>query len=166
MACRLVAWAPSHYLNQCQHIINWTLRNIFKWNYIWHSKVFIRENVFKNVFCKIAVILFRQQYGDNVLYCRTTHLHLHGNGPPLWLSSVSDPPSWQDIPVFPDTQLASQLPVTPLHGSKQLHILLHPGPQKSLGHSARCLISSCIFYHHTIANKVHTRKRTSDNKQW
>ena len=24
--------APSHYLNQCWYIVNWTLRNILKWN--------------------------------------------------------------------------------------------------------------------------------------
>ena len=31
---RLVAWvAPSHYLNQCWHIVNWTPRNIFQRNF-------------------------------------------------------------------------------------------------------------------------------------
>ena len=29
---RLVAcWTPSHYLNQCSHIVNWTLGNKFQW---------------------------------------------------------------------------------------------------------------------------------------
>ena len=35
----LVAWsAPSHYLNQCWHIVNWTLRNKLQWN---HNQKFI-----------------------------------------------------------------------------------------------------------------------------
>ena len=31
MACRL--WAPSHYLNQCWNIANWTFKNKLQWNF-------------------------------------------------------------------------------------------------------------------------------------
>ena len=34
---------PSHYLNQCWNIVNLTLRNVFNWNCISNSKVFIQE---------------------------------------------------------------------------------------------------------------------------
>ena len=35
----LVAWSMlSHYLNQCWNIVNWTLRNKLKWNFLSHSK--------------------------------------------------------------------------------------------------------------------------------
>ena len=45
-----VAWsAPSHYLNQCLNIINWTLRNIFRWQFDRNSYVLIQENAFENV---------------------------------------------------------------------------------------------------------------------
>ena len=41
----LVAWsAPSHYLNQCWDIVNWTLRNKLQWNFNWNSYLFIQEN--------------------------------------------------------------------------------------------------------------------------
>ena len=33
--------APSHYLNQCRHIVNSTLRNVLQRHFICHGKVFI-----------------------------------------------------------------------------------------------------------------------------
>ena len=54
----LVIWpAPSHYLNQCWNIVNWTLENIFKWNLKRNTYIFIQENVFENVIWKMAAIL-------------------------------------------------------------------------------------------------------------
>ena len=39
---RLVAWpAPSHYLNQCWNIVNWTLGNKFQWNFHQNTAIFI-----------------------------------------------------------------------------------------------------------------------------
>ena len=39
----LVAWsAPSHYLNQCWNIINWTPRNKLQWNLKGNSHIFIQ----------------------------------------------------------------------------------------------------------------------------
>ena len=49
----LVAWsAPSHYLNQCWIIVNWTLSNIFQWNLNQNTTIFIEENAFENVIWK------------------------------------------------------------------------------------------------------------------
>ena len=57
----LVAWpAPSHYLNQCWNIVNWTLGNKFQWNRNRNSNIFIQENSFENV-RNMAAILSRLQ---------------------------------------------------------------------------------------------------------
>ena len=58
----LVAWsAPSHYLNQCWNIVNWTSRNKLQWNSNRNSYIFIQENALENVICEMASILFRPQ---------------------------------------------------------------------------------------------------------
>ena len=44
--------APSHYLNQCWHIVNWTIGNKFQWNFNRNSNIFIQENAFENVLCQ------------------------------------------------------------------------------------------------------------------
>ena len=54
----LVAWsAPSHHLNQCWIIVNWTLRNKLWWNRNRNSNIFIQENAFESVVCETAAIL-------------------------------------------------------------------------------------------------------------
>ena len=60
MACRCSA--PSHYLNQCWNIVNWTFRNKNQWNWNWNSNIFIQEIVFENIVCKMASILSRPQW--------------------------------------------------------------------------------------------------------
>ena len=58
----LVAWpAPSHYLNQWWDVVNWTLWNKLQWNFNRNSNIFIQENAFESVVCKIAGILSRPQ---------------------------------------------------------------------------------------------------------
>ena len=58
----MVAWsAPSHYLNQCWNIVNWTLRNKLQWDLNRNSYIFINENAFQNVVWKLAVISSRPQ---------------------------------------------------------------------------------------------------------
>ena len=53
----LVAWtAPSHYLNQCWNIVNWTLGNKLRENFNRNSNIFIQENAFENVVCEMASI--------------------------------------------------------------------------------------------------------------
>ena len=58
----LVAWpAPSHYLNQCWDIVNWTRRNKLQWNFNRNSYLFIQENAFQNVAWKMTAIVSRPQ---------------------------------------------------------------------------------------------------------
>ena len=38
----------SHYLNPCQHIVNWTIGNNLQWNPNWNLYIFIQENIFDN----------------------------------------------------------------------------------------------------------------------
>ena len=57
-----ITWsAPSHYLNQCWDIVNWTLRNKLQWNFNRYSNIFSQENAFENVVCEMASILSRLQ---------------------------------------------------------------------------------------------------------
>ena len=54
----LVAWqVPSHYLNQCRNIVNWTLGNKFQWNFHQNMTIFFKENKFENVIWKMSAIL-------------------------------------------------------------------------------------------------------------
>ena len=53
--------APSHYLNQCWNIVNWTLRNKLQWNFNRNSNIFIRENALENGVCEMASSLSRPQ---------------------------------------------------------------------------------------------------------
>ena len=53
--------APSHYLNQCWNVVNWTIRNKLQWNLKRNSYIFIQENAFENVVWKMAAILSRPQ---------------------------------------------------------------------------------------------------------
>ena len=64
----LVAWlAPSHYLNQCWNIVNWTFRNKLQWNLNWNLCIFIQENPFENVVWKMAAILSWPQCVNEVV---------------------------------------------------------------------------------------------------
>ena len=79
----LVAWsAPSHYLNQCWIVVNWTLKNIFQWKSNQNTTIFIEENARQNVVCEMASILSRPQcvnifwlwqighhYADDIFKC-------------------------------------------------------------------------------------------------
>ena len=44
---------PSHYLNQCWIIVNWTLANIFQWKLNQNTAIFIVENAHENVVCEM-----------------------------------------------------------------------------------------------------------------
>ena len=58
----LVAWtAPSHYMNQCWNIVNWTLRNKLLWYFNRNSNIFIQENALENVVCEMAYSLSRPE---------------------------------------------------------------------------------------------------------
>ena len=57
--------SPSHYLNQCWNIVNWTLRNKPQWNFDQHSYIFIKKNAFENLICKMAAILSQPECVNN-----------------------------------------------------------------------------------------------------
>ena len=52
---------PSHDLNQCWNIVNWTFRNKLQWTLNWNLYIFIKKNALENVTCKMAAILCRPQ---------------------------------------------------------------------------------------------------------
>ena len=54
--------APSHYLNQCQVIVNWALQNKLHWNFNQNSKLFIHVNASQNIVCGIVAILSRGRW--------------------------------------------------------------------------------------------------------
>ena len=56
---------PRHYLNQCWHIINWTIGRDFQWNSNQNETIFIKENGFENFVCKMAAILYQPQWVKN-----------------------------------------------------------------------------------------------------
>ena len=51
--------APSHYLNQCWNIVNWTLGIKLQWKSNRNSDIFIQENAFESVVCEMAAMLSR-----------------------------------------------------------------------------------------------------------
>ena len=53
--------APSHYLNQCWNIVNWTLRNKLQWNFNRNSQHFHSRKFVSKCFEKISTILSRPQ---------------------------------------------------------------------------------------------------------
>ena len=57
LACHLVGTKP----NQCWNIVNLNLRNKLQWNFNRNHSIFIQENAFESVVCKMAAILSRPQ---------------------------------------------------------------------------------------------------------
>ena len=67
------AWTPpSHYLNQCWFIVNWTHRNELQWNFNRNTNIFIDKDTCEYV-CEILSISSQPQYV---------------NGEGLWLFNV------------------------------------------------------------------------------
>ena len=70
--------APSHYLNQCQFIDNWTLRNKLQCNFNQNTIIllfFLHENehdVFENGVCKMVAILSRPPGVNGLPYLVST----------------------------------------------------------------------------------------------
>ena len=70
----LVAYsAPSHYLNQCWLIVNWTLKNKLQRNSNKNTKLFTHENEFENVICEMAAILSRGRWVNKALINQKDH---------------------------------------------------------------------------------------------
>ena len=55
---------PSHYLNQCWDIVNWTLRIKLRWNFNQNTKLFIHKHAseHKHIVFEMAVILSRRRW--------------------------------------------------------------------------------------------------------
>ena len=80
----LVQIMPSHYLNQCWVIVNWTVRNklVKQWNLNRNFIIFIKENALENVVCYcgvgcggvwgVGVVLYRffstKRLGDSIIH--------------------------------------------------------------------------------------------------
>ena len=79
MAC---PWtAPSHFINQCWNIVNWTLRNKLQWNFNRNSKIFIQENAIQNVVCEMTSILSRPHCVNSAVPSSAGHTQ-HQRKPP------------------------------------------------------------------------------------
>ena len=61
--------APSHYLNLCWLIVNWTLRNKLLWNLSSTLNFFIHGNALENVICGLVAILSRGRWVKHALDC-------------------------------------------------------------------------------------------------
>ena len=78
MACRYST--PSHYLNQCWDIVNWTLRNKRLWNFDQNKKI-IQENASENIVCEKVIILSRGRW---VKPCLLMNISVVSMIPPSW----------------------------------------------------------------------------------
>ena len=75
---------PSHKLNQCSHIVNYTLRVIFQWNCSENWKVSIQRNVFDNIVCEMAAILsWPESVNPTKVACELHNQFLNQNINPL-----------------------------------------------------------------------------------
>ena len=80
---------PSHYLNQCWAIINWTLRDKLQWNFNQNTKHFIHKNASENIVFEMAAILSRgdelktclfplvAMFPEVLMICHWRHLSIH-----------------------------------------------------------------------------------------
>ena len=65
--------APSHYLNKCWNVVNWTLKDKLHWNFNLNPLILIQENVFENVVLKTAAILPRPLPGFKIALSQHCH---------------------------------------------------------------------------------------------
>ena len=71
--------APSHYLNQCWNIVNWSIGNKLKQNLYRKLYMITQENAFENVVCKMAAILSRLQHVNSFRIGSRPHFVLDGS---------------------------------------------------------------------------------------
>ena len=80
MAFRL--FSASHYLKQCRHIVNWTLRNKLQGKSHWNEIFFIHGNALENVVYEMVTILFRGRWlnsmgpSNAIWRCRSWSTHV------------------------------------------------------------------------------------------
>ena len=99
----LVAWpAPSHYLNQCWDIVNWTLRNKLQWNFNRNQFIFIQENALETIVCETASIPSRPQWvkGEIPLNISKKGRCVHWKGVIQYKCHVRLCQIWKDLPPF------------------------------------------------------------------
>ena len=65
---------PNHYLNQFWVIVNRILWNKLQRNLNRNTKLFIHENAFESVVCKMAAILSRGRWVNNVSHTQILHV--------------------------------------------------------------------------------------------
>ena len=53
---------PSHYLDQCWVIFNWTFKNKLQWNFNQNTRLFIHKNASENTVCEMTSILSRGRW--------------------------------------------------------------------------------------------------------
>ena len=58
----LFLMGPCHYMNQNQLIISWVFSDRLLWNSNENAIIFMEENLFQNVVCKMSSIVFRILY--------------------------------------------------------------------------------------------------------
>ena len=117
--------APSHYLNQCWVMVNWTLSNKLQWKFNQNTKLFIHKNASENIVCEMATILPRGRW-VNPDGIKMSSLHMCKDFPldfdtlsqntfvvhpmvyrrchlnPLPICSIFDAVSYTYITVYPD----------------------------------------------------------------
>ena len=99
--------APSHHLNQCYHIVNWTNRNKLQWNVNRNSHIITEGNAFVSVVCDLANIVspwwrhLMETFSTLLTYCA-------GNSPVTGEFPAQRPVTWS-FAVFFDRRLNQQL---------------------------------------------------------
>ena len=56
-----IQYHPEYHLKHCWLIVHWTLGNKFQWNLNKNTPIFIQENGFEQVICKMTAICFLPQ---------------------------------------------------------------------------------------------------------
>ena len=98
--------APSHYLNRCWHIVDWTFGSKFQWNFYQHLNIFIQENAFEDVVCEITDIFSWPRCVKSLELCGVMMQHClegliqHWLGNGLMLDSTKLFISWNNFNLF------------------------------------------------------------------
>ena len=155
---------PSHYLNQCWNIVNWTLRNKFQLNFYRNAYIFIQENALENGVCEMAAFLSGPQCVKGWMCLQGEHVST--------IHSLS-----QGIPKPGVTTFGTKRGLTPRISFhfKFLKILATYHIIHACGHSSICY-NLCIIFgpmnlspcgkviFHKIQHSEKSKKRTREKK--
>ena len=143
---------PASILN----IMNWTFINNLKWNSSQHTNVFVEGQVFQNVVCKMATILFSHQHVTK-LFCPFAL---------LWLISSKQGPNIECVMSIPYTCIyISKWYATYAH----IHICkVFSAKSRYLGHgkviTSRSILCNIITYLRSVRNL--SQQRIASNVQF